>query len=169
MISSFAAIRRAAGERMTREFGERLNQISRALLVHESPVRGRINSPIKGERPGYPRNMKPSILFLAASVTGGTTAARADAIRVTDGSVSRDSLASRAMSQSRLLAGAIRSLSPCSRPRCRWLELFIRAGEAVARKNPNDFAQAVRKLKRYPISLVAGPSSLPSHNFFTAK
>ena len=45
----------------------------------------------------------------------------------------------------------------------RWLELFIKAGEAVARRDSNDFAAAVRELKR---SRVAAENS---RNFFTAK
>ena len=51
----------------------------------------------------------------------------------------------------------------------RWLQLFIRAGEAVARRDSNDFAQAVRELKRNPISLAASSSNPQSQNFFTAK
>ena len=45
----------------------------------------------------------------------------------------------------------------------RWLELFIKAGEAVARRDSNEFAAAIRELKR---SRVAAENS---RNFFTAK
>ena len=45
----------------------------------------------------------------------------------------------------------------------RWLELFIKAGDAVARRDSNDFAAALRELKR---SRVAAENS---RNFFTAK
>ena len=48
----------------------------------------------------------------------------------------------------------------------RWLENFIKAGEAVARQDSNEFAMAVRELKRNPLA----PASLEnSRNFFTAK
>lgn len=45
----------------------------------------------------------------------------------------------------------------------RWLELFIKAGDALARRDSNEFAAAVRELKR---SRVASENS---RNFFTAK
>ena len=51
----------------------------------------------------------------------------------------------------------------------RWLSLFVRAGEAVARRDSNDFAQAVRELTRSPILLAARPSPASAQNFFTAK
>lgn len=45
----------------------------------------------------------------------------------------------------------------------RWLELFIKAGDAVTRRDSNEFAAALRELKR---SRVAAENS---RNFFTAK
>lgn len=49
----------------------------------------------------------------------------------------------------------------------RWLELFIRAGDAVARRDSNEFAAALKELKR---SSVAGqPGTANGKNFFTAK
>ncbi len=45
----------------------------------------------------------------------------------------------------------------------RWLELFIKAGDAVARRDSSEFAAAVREMKR---SRVASENS---RNFFTAK
>jgi hypothetical protein len=47
----------------------------------------------------------------------------------------------------------------------RWLELFIKAGEAVARRDSNEFAQHVRELKR---SRATASAETP-RNFFTAK
>jgi hypothetical protein len=47
----------------------------------------------------------------------------------------------------------------------RWLELFIKAGEAVARRDSNEFAQRVRELKRSR----ATASAETTRNFFTAK
>lgn len=35
----------------------------------------------------------------------------------------------------------------------RWLALFIKAGEAIARRDSNEFAQLVRELKRSPLSV----------------
>ena len=59
----------------------------------------------------------------------------------------------------------------------RWLDLFIRAGEAVARRDSNEFALAVRELKRERLSVQAASgvptaSAAPaenSRNFFPAK
>jgi hypothetical protein len=49
----------------------------------------------------------------------------------------------------------------------RWLELFIRAGEAVARRDSNEFAVALRELKRSSVAGQPGPAN--GKNFFTAK
>ncbi|MHA3774052.1 hypothetical protein ACXR0O_21195 [Verrucomicrobiota bacterium sgz303538] len=48
----------------------------------------------------------------------------------------------------------------------RWLENFIKAGEAVARRDSNEFALLVRELRRNPLTtaFVENP-----RNFFTAK
>jgi hypothetical protein len=47
----------------------------------------------------------------------------------------------------------------------RWLELFIKAGEAVARRDSNEFAVCIRELKRSSLTAAAEPT----RNFFTAK
>ena len=58
----------------------------------------------------------------------------------------------------------------------RWLDLFIKAGEAVARRDSNEFALAVRELKRERLSVSAATgvttASAPadnSRNIFPAK
>ncbi len=51
----------------------------------------------------------------------------------------------------------------------RWLELFIKAGEAVERRDSNDFAQAVRDMKRNPIASTGTASAETNRNFFPAK
>ena len=43
----------------------------------------------------------------------------------------------------------------------RWLDLFIKAGDAVARRDSNEFAQAVRDLKRERLSVQAA-SGIPT-------
>ncbi len=48
----------------------------------------------------------------------------------------------------------------------RWLESFIKAGEAVARRDSNEFAVMIRELKGNPL---ATASLENSQNFFTAK
>jgi hypothetical protein len=48
----------------------------------------------------------------------------------------------------------------------RWLELFIKAGEAVSRRDSNEFASMVRELKRSPLTTA---SLETPRNFFTAK
>ncbi|MEA3212519.1 MAG: hypothetical protein QOE70_5576 [Chthoniobacter sp.] len=49
----------------------------------------------------------------------------------------------------------------------RWLDLFIKAGEAVSRKDSNEFALTLRELKRNTVTGQPGWAS--SRNFFTAK
>ena len=62
----------------------------------------------------------------------------------------------------------------------RWLELFIKAGEAVARRDSNEFAVVVREMKRERLSVQAASggktasvtpasSAENSRNFFPAK
>ena len=48
----------------------------------------------------------------------------------------------------------------------RWLENFIKAGEAVARRDSNEFAMTIRELKRTPLTIASLENS---RNFFTAK
>lgn len=48
----------------------------------------------------------------------------------------------------------------------RWLDLFIQAGEAVAKRDSDEFAAAVREFKRWPLAVAAIENS---QNFFTAK
>jgi len=48
----------------------------------------------------------------------------------------------------------------------RWLENFIRAGEAVGRRDSNEFALMIRELKRSPLTIASLENS---RNFFTAK
>ena len=45
----------------------------------------------------------------------------------------------------------------------RWLELFIKAGEAVARRDSTEFALAVRELKRSPLSLAGAGTATASN------
>ena len=47
----------------------------------------------------------------------------------------------------------------------RWLELFVKAGEAVARRDSNEFAVTVRELKRSGLTAAVDAPK----NFFTAK
>jgi hypothetical protein len=51
----------------------------------------------------------------------------------------------------------------------RWLELFIKAGEAVARRDSSEFAMSVRELKRSHGSVAANGAGDVAKNFFTAK
>lgn len=48
----------------------------------------------------------------------------------------------------------------------RWLENFIKAGEAVARHDSNEFATMIRELRRNPLTTAVSENS---RNFFTAK
>jgi hypothetical protein len=48
----------------------------------------------------------------------------------------------------------------------RWLELFIKAGEAVSRRDSNEFAATLRELRRSPLTTASLGSP---RNFFTAK
>lgn len=49
----------------------------------------------------------------------------------------------------------------------RWLETFVQAGEAVSRRDSNEFATILRELKRYPTTTQAGTAN--GRNFFSAK
>lgn len=51
----------------------------------------------------------------------------------------------------------------------RWLDLFIKAGEAVENRDSNEFAQCIRELKRTPITITAAQPGEASKNFFSAK
>lgn len=51
----------------------------------------------------------------------------------------------------------------------RWLELFIKAGEAVARRDSNEFATLIREMSRSPLAGVAIVAPESGRNFFTAK
>lgn len=49
----------------------------------------------------------------------------------------------------------------------RWLELFVRAGEAVARRDSNEFGATLREMKRSSVATHPGLGN--EKNFFTAK
>lgn len=51
----------------------------------------------------------------------------------------------------------------------RWLDLFIKAGEAVQRRDSNEFAGAVREMKRSRLTASTGANPATSANFFPAK
>ena len=48
----------------------------------------------------------------------------------------------------------------------RWLELYIKAGEAVSRRDSNEFAATLRELRRSPLTTASLENP---RNFFTAK
>jgi hypothetical protein len=51
----------------------------------------------------------------------------------------------------------------------RWLALFVRAGEAVAHRDSDAFAAAVREMKRNPLNPAVAVASENSRDFFPAK
>ncbi len=51
----------------------------------------------------------------------------------------------------------------------RWLELFIKAGAAVESRDSNEFALAVREMKRNPIASTGTSAGDSGRNFFPAK